>query len=169
MKKQLLFAAVLIACSPIAAQAAAGTMESGPGCGLGAMMWADSAAKKHILQQSMIATTNGTGMQTFAISSGTSGCTNDGVIVQNERVNVFAGINFDNLTQEMAQGSGEHLSSLATLMGVPEDLQPQFFALVQEHYDAILQAQNATPVTMLNGLYQTMASHPAFAQLAAKG
>jgi len=117
----------------------------------------------------LIATTNGTGMQTFAITSGTSGCTNDGVIVQKERVNVFAGINFDNLSQEMAQGSGEHLSSLATLMGVPVELQPQFFALVQEHYDAILQAQNATPVTMLDGLYQTMAGHPAFAQLASKG
>jgi hypothetical protein len=169
MKKQLLFAAMLIACSPIAAHAAAGTMESGPGCGLGAMMWADSAAKKHILQQAMIATTNGTGMQTFAITSGTSGCTNDGVIVQKERVNVFAGINFDSLSQEMAQGSGEHLSSLATLMGVPVELQPQFFTLVQEHYDAILQVQNATPVTMLNGLYQTMGSHPAFAGFAVKG
>jgi hypothetical protein len=54
-------------------------------------------------------------------------------------------------------------------MGVPVELQPQFFALVQEHYDTILQAQNATPVTMLNGLYQTMASHPALAQLAAQG
>ncbi len=169
MKKQLLFAAMLIACSPMAAHAAAGVMESGPGCGLGAMMWADSASKKHIIQQSLIATTNGTGMQTFAITSGTSGCTNDGVIVQKERVNVFAGINFENLSQEMAQGSGEHLSSLATLMGVPVELQPQFFALVQEHYDAILQAQNATPVTMLDGLYQTMAGHPAFAQLASKG
>lgn len=169
MKKQVLFAAMLIACSPIAAHAAAGTMETGPGCGLGAMMWADSASKKHIIQQSLIATTNGTGMQTFAITSGTSGCTNDGVIVKNEQVNVFAGINFDNLSQEMAQGSGEHLSSLATLMGVPEELQPQFFALVQQNYDAILQAQDATPVTMLNGLYHTMASHPAFAQLVAKG
>lgn len=169
MKKQVLFAAMLIACSPIAAHAAAGTMETGPGCGLGAMMWADSASKKHIIQQSLIATTNGTGMQTFAITSGTSGCTNDGVIVKNEQVNVFAGINFDNLSQEMAQGSGEHLSSLATLMGVPEELHQQFFALVQQNYDAILQAQDATPVTMLNGLYQTMANHPAFAQLAAKG
>jgi DUF3015 family protein len=169
MKKELLFAALLMTCSPIAAHAAAGTMESGPGCGLGAMLWADSASKKHILQQSMIASTNATGMQTFAITSGTSGCTNDGVIVQNERVNVFAGINFDSLTQEMAQGSGEHLSSLATLMGVPVEMQPQFFALVQQHYDAILQPQNATPVTMLNSLYETMASDPAFAQLAAKG
>jgi hypothetical protein len=169
MKKELLFAAMLMTCSPIAAHAAAGTMESGPGCGLGAMLWADSASKKHILQQSLIASTNATGMQTFAITSGTSGCTNDGVIVQNERVNVFAGINFDSLTQEMAQGSGEHLSSLATLMGVPVEMQPQFFALVQQHYDAILQPEHATPVTLLNSLYETMASDPAFAPLAAKG
>jgi hypothetical protein len=169
MKKQVFLAAAFLVCSPLASHAAAGTMESGPGCGLGAMMWADSAAKKHILQQSMIATTNGTGMQTFAISSGTSGCTNDGVIVQREQVNVFAGINFDNLSQEMAQGSGEHLASLAALMGVPVEMQPQFFGLIQEHYDAIVLAHDATPVTMLNGLYQTMAGHPAFAPLVVKG
>jgi len=93
MRKSVLVATVLL-CAPFGSAWAAGTMETGPGCGLGAMLWADSAAKKHIVQQALIATTNGTGMQTFAISSGTSGCTNDGVIVQNEKVNVFAGINF---------------------------------------------------------------------------
>src|SRR5688572_32626009 len=90
MKKQLLFAAMLIACSPIAAHAAAGVMESGPGCGLGAMLWADSASKKHIIQQSLIATTNGTGMQTFAITSGTSGCTTIAALLKKKGAIVLA-------------------------------------------------------------------------------
>ena len=164
MKQASMVLAMAVLCSPVAA-ANAGTMESGPGCGLGAMMWADSAAKKHILQQSMIATTNATGMQTFAISSGTSGCTNDGVVVQREKVNVFAGINFQNLTQEMAQGQGEHLASLATLMGVPEESQPEFFSLAQDNYAKILRSSEATSVTMVNGLYLAMAGHPVLAQV----
>ena len=55
--------------------------------------------------------------QTFAISSGTSGCTNDGQVWASEKVNVFTALNFDNLSQEMAQGQGEHLTSLSYVNG----------------------------------------------------
>jgi hypothetical protein len=162
MKKYMLATAFLVA---QAAGAYAATVETGPGCGLGSQIWADSAAKKHILQQSMIATTNGTGMQTFAITSGTSGCTNDGVIVQNEKVNVFAGVNFDNLSQEIAQGQGEHLTSLATLMGVPAEHQAEFFSLAQENYVALLRSHESNSVSMMNGLYHAMAEHPVLAKV----
>ena len=161
MRKYMLAMAFLLT---QAAGAYAGTVETGPGCGLGAMMWADSAAKKHILQQSLIATTNATGMQTFAITSGTSGCTNDGVVVQKEKVNVFAGANFESLSQEMAQGQGEHLTSLATLMGVPAEHQTEFFSLAQDNYATLARSQDATSVSMMNGLYQAMAGHPVLAK-----
>lgn len=144
---------------------AAAVMETGPGCGLGAMLWADSAAKKHIVQQSMIATTNGIGSQTFAISSGTSGCTNDGVIVQHEKVNLFVGINFEHLKQEMAQGQGEHLASLATLMGVPAESQPEFFSLVQDRYRVLIPSVQTSSVAMLKALYGELGEHPVFAKL----
>ena len=86
----------------------------------------------------MMATTNGTfGSQTFGISSGTSGCTNDGVIMKNKHINM-ANLVFQSLAEEMAQGRGEHLASLATLLGVPEEAQPEFFALVQEKYTMLV-------------------------------
>ncbi|MGH7230055.1 MAG: DUF3015 family protein [Nitrospiraceae bacterium] len=161
--KKYMFAMAIVLSQAVGAYAA--MVETGPGCGLGAQIWADSAAKKHILQQAMIATTNGTGMQTFAITSGTSGCTNDGVIVQNEKVNVFAGINFENLSQEMAQGQGEHLTSLATLMGVPAEHQTEFLSLAQDQYMTLLREKEATSVSMVNGLYQAMAAHPVLAKV----
>ena len=49
---------------------------------------------------------------------------------------VFAAVNFDNLSQEMAQGRGEHLASLATLMGVPANHESEFFAMTQKQYAA---------------------------------
>jgi hypothetical protein len=160
---RLALAAVML-CTPVtAAYAASGGMETGPGCGLGAMMWADSASKKHIVQQSLIATTNGIGSQTLAISSGTSGCTNDGVIVQHEKVNMYAGFNYESLVQEMAQGQGEHLTSLAALMGVPADQQPALFELMQAKYDRLVQRGQGTSVTLLSGLYDEMGAHPALA------
>ena len=106
--------------------------DTGPGCGLGKLLWSDYKHPKNIAPQVMMWTTNGIGMASFAISTGTSGCTNDGIIMAQYKVTVFAAINFDNLSQEMAQGQGEHLASLATLMGVPAEQQPAFFAMTQE-------------------------------------
>lgn len=39
--------------------------------------------------------------------------------MRTELVHAFAGATFVHLQQEMAQGQGEHLISLATLLGVP--------------------------------------------------
>src|SRR5690606_27691328 len=114
--------------------------DNGPGCGLGKLAWSDYSGQKQIAPQVLVATTNGTfGSQTFGISTGTSGCTNDGTVVSAEQVNVFAAINFDNLSQEMAQGQGEHLTSLATLMDIPADRHQTFFALTQEKYTLLIQ------------------------------
>lgn len=161
MKHYLCAMVIMATCSwTSGVYAAVGAMEGGPGCGLGAMLWADSIAKKHILQQASIATTNLTGFQTFAISSATSGCTNDGVLVRNETINTFVGANFDDLLQEMAQGSGEHLASLATLAGVPAHLHQPFFLRAQEHYVLLVPRDNATPVSLLRHLYEAMEADP---------
>ena len=108
----------LIACSLLVLQAAgvgaAGNPDNGPGCGLGKLAWMDYGGQKQIAPQVMMATTNGTfGSQTFGISSGTSGCTNDGVIIKNKHLNM-ASRAFESLAEEMAQGRSEHLASLAT-------------------------------------------------------
>ena len=148
--------ALLLVSGQAALIEAAVTLETGPGCGLGAILWSDSAAKKHIMQQSMIATTNGIGSQTLAISSGTSGCTNDGQIVRKEKINVYASVNYESLLQDMAQGGGEHLASLAHLLGLPHDQQAAFFALTQARYDRLVPAQPLTPESMLAVLEEEM-------------
>jgi hypothetical protein len=137
---------------------------NGPGCGLGKLAWENSNQKDSIGGQVLMATTNGTGFQTFAISSGTSGCTNDGQILASEKVNVFAAVNFDNLSQEMAQGQGEHLTSLATLMGIPVAQQPAFFAMTQEKYTTLIQVEETSPKTVVNAIHGAMVNHPVFAQ-----
>jgi len=144
---------------------AAGNPDNGPGCGLGKLAWMDYGSQKQIAPQVMMATTNGTfGSQTFGISSGTSGCTNDGVIMKNKHVNM-ASLTFQSLAEEMAQGRGEHLASLAVLLGVPEEAQPEFFALVQEKYTILVGSDNTTAVTMLQVLQAAMAERPALAKV----
>ncbi|MBI3807390.1 MAG: DUF3015 domain-containing protein [Nitrospirae bacterium] len=160
---------ILIACSLLALQAtgvgAAGNPDNGPGCGLGKLAWMDYGGQKQIAPQVMMATTNGTfGSQTFGISSGTSGCANDGMIMKNKHINM-ASRSFESLAEEMAQGRGEHLASLATLLGVPEEAQPEFFALVQEKYTILVGSDDTTAVTMLQALQSAMAERPALAKV----
>ena len=166
MKRLVIVTAAVAFASFQAAAAMAANSDNGPGCGLGKLAWADYKNQKNIGPQVLMATTNGTfGSNTFGISSGTSGCTNDGVIFAEEKVNVFAAINFENLSQEMAQGHGEHLTSLATLMGVPAEHQPEFFALTQEKYTLLVKSGETTPVAMLKALNEAMAGHPVLAKV----
>ncbi len=135
--------------------------DNGPGCGLGKLAWSDYDHPKNIAPQVMMATTNGTfGSQTFGISSGTSGCTNDGAIMGEHKVNVFAAANYESLSQEMARGGGEHLASLAELMGVAEETRPEFFALAQTQYASLVASGNTTPAAMIETLQSGMKTHP---------
>ena len=138
---------------------------TGPGCGLGQLAWAGHPNTENIAPQVMMATTNGTfGAQTFGISFGTSGCTNDGKIWASEKVNVFTALNFDNLSQEMAQGQGEHLTSLATLMGIPREQHQEFFAMTQEKYTIFVKAGESSPKAVVKAMHGAMESHTVLAQ-----
>jgi hypothetical protein len=140
--------------------------DNGPGCGLGKLAWSDYPNQKNIAPQVMMATTNGTfGSQTFGISSGTSGCTNDGTIMGEHKVNVFAAANYESLSQEMARGGGEHLASLAELMGVPEESRPEFFALAQTRYAKLVASGDRTPAALIETLQSGMETHPKFVKV----
>jgi len=139
--------------------------DNGPGCGLGKLAWSSYPGQQSIGSQVLQATTNGTfATQTFGISSGTLGCTNDGTILASEKVNVFAAINFDQIFQEIAQGHGEHLTSLATLMEIPTDQQKVFFAMIQEKYTTLIKVGEASPKAVIKAIYSAMDNHPVLAQ-----
>lgn len=166
MRKLVVLQLAMIFVCVQASGAMAANPDTGPGCGLGKLAWSDYKNQKNIAPQVMMATTNGTfGSNTFGISSGTSGCTNDGTIMASEKVNIFAAINFENLSQDMAQGRGEHLTSLATLLGVPAEQQGEFFVLTQEKYTTLIQSGETTPVAMLKALQDAMTAHPVLAKV----
>jgi hypothetical protein len=149
-----------------AADVWAANPDNGPGCGLGKLAWSDYGHQKSIAPQVMMATTNGTfGSQTFGISSGTSGCTNDGTIFAEHKVSVFAAANYDSLSQEMARGGGEHLASLAELMGVPEQNRSEFFALAQAQYATLVASGDPTPAAMVKTLQRGMENHPSLVKI----
>ena len=45
--------------------------------------------------------------------------TQDGMVEQREKIDLFAGAGYENLRREVAQGGGQYVTSLAVLMNIP--------------------------------------------------
>ncbi len=165
VKQTLLVSATVFFLFGTTGVAIAAHPDNGPGCGLGKLAWSAYPGQQSIGAQVLQSTTNGViPSQTFGISFGTSGCTNDGTIFASEKVNVFASVNFENISQEMAQGQGESLASLATLMEIPTEQHEIFFALAQEKYTTLIQAGETSPKAVVKAIYSAMDNHPVLAQ-----
>lgn len=106
------------------------------GCGLGSMVVEDQGKWAQVGASLL----NGTGMQTFAISFGTSGCTEDGVAEASREKDAFVEANFADLRRDIAVGSGAYLSSLASLYGCSGDEAASFGAAIKKHENAVLDA-----------------------------
>lgn len=166
MKKRWLIALGSVLVSLQVTGAFAVNPDNGPGCGLGKLAWADYKTPKNIAPQVMMATTNATfGSQTFGISFGTSGCTNDGKVMAEHRASLFVASAFETLSEDMARGGGEHLAALATLMGVPVEHQMAFFAIVQQHYRGLVETGETSSVALVKALQDAMNGQPVFAQV----
>jgi hypothetical protein len=115
----------------------------------------------------MMATTNGTfGSQTFGISFGTSGCTNDGQVMAARKPDMFVASTFESLSEDLARGQGEHLASLGTMMGVSVEHQPAFFSLAQDRYRTLLERGEDSPLAVIKAIQEVVAGHPLFADIA---
>jgi hypothetical protein len=124
------------------------------GCGLGSMIFQN---QNSVLQQILAATTNGTsGNQTFGISSGTSNCDQPSNWVQNERLNRFVAENMDSLAGDIAQGQGEYLYTLATLMEVPQDQRPDFYSTLQTNFTNIYTSEDVNSADVIDNIRSVM-------------
>lgn len=168
MRKRLFIALVVMAFAgtQVGIGFAMGIADTGPGCGLGKEVWKNDPNTDNIGKQMLISTTNNPiiPLQAFAITTGTLGCKNNGKVWVEEKVNMFASTNLESLSQEMAQGQGEHLASLATLMGVPADRQADFFAMAQERYSSYAIVGEPSPALLVRTLNDGMAAHPVLAK-----
>jgi Protein of unknown function (DUF3015) len=146
---------------------AAGTPDTGPGCGLGKLAWQNYPNAKTKGAQIMMATTNGSfGTQTFGMSTGTMGCSDDGRWWAEQKATMFAELNTEALAQEMAQGRGEHLASMATLLGVPQQQHRAFFAMAQERYATLSLAGDISAPAMVKTLNEGISADPSLAKTA---
>lgn len=135
------------------------------GCGLGTQVM---AGKQGVVYKVLGATTNGTfGNQTFGISSGTLGCSSDGVIKAEVRRSMFASANVDQLAAEVAAGRGETLTTLASLYQIEAADRDAFYALAQREYAQLFAKADATTGDVLAALDAAMLRDTRFAHYVA--
>ena len=129
------------------------------GCGLGYLLISNKDNDK--VTQIIGATTNGTfGSQTFGISSGTSGCTEDGAVKVVKATEVYAEVNLQSLRQQMATGQGEYVTTLARMIGASEATQPQMVAFMQKNYSELFPKADTSSTEMLQTLSEKLSEHP---------
>jgi len=146
---------------PVGAMAANNNIGS---CGWGSKLMDGQSG---IAPQVLGATTNGTsGNQTFGISSGTSGCTQDGVVKSSWKTAMFIDGNKQKLARDMSTGGGETLESLASLIGVQDEDKTAFYNLTRENFARIFPSENPTTDQVMASLKQVLSSDGQLAQYA---
>jgi len=153
MHNKKLLAVALVSLFPVAGMAAG---ENNVGsCGWGSKVF---DGQRGVAPQVLAATTNGTfGNQTFGISSGTSGCTQDGVVRSNWKTAMFIDGNKEKLARDMSVGEGEALDSLAALVGVRPEHKAAFSMTTKENFGRIFASEHASTEEIVAGLKQVLA------------
>lgn len=160
--KLVLTTAAMIAVMPMAAMAAG---ENNVGsCGWGSKVF---AGQRGVAPQVLAATTNGTsGNQTFGVTTGTSGCTQDGAVSSNWKTAMYIDGNKDKLAMDMSKGSGESLDSLAQLLGVKDADKAAFSRITKENFAKIFVGEQASAEQIALGLKQVLSANSSLAQYA---
>lgn len=162
MRLVMASALLTLALAVPAASAQEDETASSAGCGLGTMLFDGQSG---IGPQVLAVTTNGTsGNQTFGITSGTLGCTKDGVVRPPAEVRVLLMSSLDNLAADVARGQGETLVSLANLMAIDEADQQRFFVSLQGNFVRIFPSEAVTADEVITSINAVMAEDEVLAR-----
>lgn len=126
------------------------------GCGLGSMVFKGQSG---LIPQVLAVTTNGTsGNQTFGISTGTLGCSQDGTVRSNMRAALFIETNKQQLARDMSVGSGETLASLSHLIGIEAKDQAAFNRAAKANMARIFTTDSVATEQVVVALREVLAS-----------
>lgn len=132
------------------------------GCGWGSKLF---DGQKGIAPQVLAVTTNGTsGNQTFGITSGTSGCSQDGVVASSWKTAAYVGENMNKLALDMSRGEGESLRSLASLMGVQPEDNARFNATLKGNFAQVFSTLQVSSEQVVSNIRDVLAADPELAK-----
>ena len=134
-------------------------------CGWGSKLMEGNSG---IAPQVLAVTTNGTsGNQTFGITTGTSGCTQDGVVHSTWKTAMFVDGNMNKLARDMSVGHGETLNSLADLLGMDDAHKVVFFKASKENFAQIFFSDSVSSKDVVNSLKEVLSRNAELAEYSA--
>ena len=93
---------------------------------------------------------------TFFMTTGILGCDTTKTVQNEQQGETFVASNMDTLAVEMAQGTGDHLAALASILGVAEADKAVFYSLAKDQYEPLFSASGTTPATVLTTINTAM-------------
>jgi hypothetical protein len=94
----------------------------------------------------------------FTSSTSPGGGSSDSA--KKEQALAFSKANLERIKTDMAIGGGEHLTSLAALLDVPEHNQQAFFALTKANFGTLFDSEDTTAEELLAGLDNELTANP---------
>jgi hypothetical protein len=86
----------------------------------------------------------------------------DGMVLKEQKINLFAGVTYENLRQEAAAGGGQYITALASLYEIPASKQQDFGLVLQrKHSDlfaAGLEEDRTAHLKMVSALNRELAA-----------
>lgn len=147
MKKFLVVVAMVLATS-----SAFAAKYGSAGCGLGSMIFeGDQTWWKQVLA----ATTNGTGLQTIAISLGTSNCDSPAPLKVTQ-VEAFVEANKVALANDIARGNGETVVGLSNVYGCSNKM--EFSKALKSNYKTIFTSATSSSKEITHNINMIAAS-----------
>jgi hypothetical protein len=128
------------------------------GCGLGSMVFGDQQG----LIQVVAATLNGIGMQTFAITTGTSNCVESAA--GRGGASLFIEANREALAKDAARGSGETIVTLSHLAGCKDP--GAVGARLQRSYPEVFPSADAKSDVVVENVLSVLESDESLACIA---
>ncbi len=124
------------------------------GCGLGSIIWGRQSG------QLFAATTNSIFYnQALAITFGTSNCDAGPEGTSHRQKLQFVAVNYHSLKQEMAQGEGENLRTLAVLLECPSSI-GALALMSQRHHGYFFEVPASAPAKFLERIEKKIALDP---------
>ncbi len=121
-------------------------------CGLGTMIFKGGQS---IVSQTSEASSNGIMTnESLSVTTGTSGCSNSGIVMVPQKEQMYANANFEELQVEMSQGKGEVLAGLTQAMGCSGLSDEEFGAFTKVNFEKIQARGSQTPLELMTNLRQ---------------
>ena len=116
-------------------------------CMTALMLFAAGCTLKGTVKETTDTTSNVTGT-----TSGRTWFTEDGLLHPEHKLTAFMAFNQTNVEQDMARGQGEYVTSLGTLLGLPDDQQAAFHAKAQGAFATLMTSDHEARLQQLRML-----------------